>query len=360
MAKKDDMDVEKLGVRKEKLEAIFNLLKQIEAVDKGKGYDRVVRPLRKREKRLRMWKRVVAYAVIVLPLVVGKIWLTGESADRVLVVKTDSIFPGEKKARLVLADKSEILLDTLSARDLSVEDGVVIRKEGRGVIYESRQQVEEKNPVYNELIVPRGGEYDIVLEDGTRVWLNADSKLKYPAVFTGKERRVYLEGEAYFDVARDSNKPFFVETHEQRVQVLGTAFNIYTYSGEQMKYTTLARGKVAVWDKETGKEWTLSPGEQVCLNTANGECIVREVDVRKEIAWKEGVFVFHDQTLEQIMMKLARWYNVTVFYQNEETKDLLFKGNLPRYSDFQMVLNVLEKSSNVKFNVKDRVVIVSI
>lgn len=360
MIERDNMNVENPGVQQEKLEAAFNLLKQIEAVDKMKGYNLVVKPLRQREKRLRIWRRVAACAAIVFPLIVGSIWLTSESVDRVLLVKTDSIFPGEKKARLVLADKSEILLDTLSIRDLPVNAGVVIRKEKRGVIYESRQQVEEKNPVYNELIVPRGGEYDIVLEDGTCVWLNADSKLKYPVVFTGKERRVYLEGEAYFDVARDSSKPFFVETREQCVQVLGTAFNICTYSDEQMKYTTLARGKVAVWDKETGKGRTLSPGEQVCLNTANGESVVQEVDVQKEIAWKDGLFVFHNQTLERIMMKLARWYNVTVFYRNEEAKDLLFKGNLPRYSDCQMILNMLEKSSNVKFNVKDRVVIVSI
>lgn len=360
MIEKDDMDVGNLGVQQEKLEAAFNLLKQIESVDKRKGYDRVVKPLRQREKRLRIWRRVVACAAIMLPLIVGGLWLTGESVNQIPLVKTDSIFPGEKKARLVLADKSEILLDTLSTCDLQIEIGVAIRKEGSGVIYESNQRVEKKNPVYNELIVPRGGEYDIVLGDGTRVWLNADSKLKYPVAFNGEERRVYLEGEAYFDVARDSSKPFFVETREQCVQVLGTAFNIYTYSDEQMKYTTLARGKVEVWDKETGKEWTLVPGKQVCLNAANGESIVREVDVRKEIAWKEGLFVFHDQTLERIMMKLARWYNVTVFYRNEEAKGLLFKGNLPKYSDFQMILEVLEKSSNVKFNVKDRVITVSI
>ena len=354
------MDVENSDIQQEKLEEAFDLLKQIEAVDKRLGYDRVVRPLRLREKRLKLWRRIAVCAAIVFPLIVGGIWLTNRDVSDVPLAKVDVIKPGESKARLVLGNKREVLLDTLSTRDFLVDVGISVRKEGKGVIYESRQGAEDKESVYNELIVPRGGEYDIILEDGTHVWLNADSKLKYPAVFTGKERRVYLEGEGYFDVARDSTRPFFVETQKQSIRVLGTAFNVCSYSGDQKNYTTLARGKVVVQDKQGGKQWILSPGQQVCLNIANGESVVREVDVQKEIAWKDGVFVFHGQTLEQIMTKLARWYNVTVFYQNEETRSLLFKGNLPRYSNFQMILNVLEKSSNVKFNVKDRVVTVSI
>lgn len=360
MIERDDLDVENPGIQQEKLEAAFDLLKQIEAVDKRHGYDRVVRPLRLREKRLRVWRWVAACAAIVCPLIVGEIWLTEKSIDDIPLVKTDSIVPGMSKARLVLGNKKEVLLDTLSTRDLLVDAGITIRKEGKGVIYESRQQAGEKDPVYNELIVPRGGEYDVILEDGTHVWLNADSKLKYPAVFTGKQRRVYLEGEGYFDVAKDSIRPFLVETREQNIQVLGTAFNVYAYFGEQMNYTTLVRGKVSVRDKRGGKQWILHPGQQVCMDVTNEECVVREVDVRKEIAWKDGLFVFHGQTLEQIMTKLARWYDITVFFQSEEAKSLLFKGNLPRYSDFQIMLNVLEKSSNVQFNVKDRVVTVSI
>lgn len=135
--------------------------------------------------------------------------------------------------------------------------------------------------------------------------MNAESRLKYPAVFAGKERRVYLEGEAYFDVARDTAKPFFVETREQSVRVLGTAFNVCAYAGESVNYATLVRGRVLVEDKQTGVNRVLRPGEQVCLNVSDGEAVVREVDVRKEIAWKDGLFVFNGQTLEQIMGKLA-------------------------------------------------------
>ena len=161
-------------------------------------------------------------------------------------------------------------------------------------------------------------------------------------------------------MARDTAKPFFVETREQSVRVLGTAFNIYAYAGERVNYATLVRGQVLVEDKQTGENRVLRPGKQVCLNVVNGEAVVRDVDVRKEVAWKDGLFVFNGQTLEQIMSKLARWYNITVFYRDEEAKDMLFKGNLPRYSNFRTVLEVLEKSSNVKFNIQDRVVMISI
>ena len=199
-----------------------------------------------------------------------------------------------------------------------------------------------------------------MLGDGTRVWLNADSKLKFPVSFTGKERRVYLEGEGYIDVARDTARPFIVETREQSIRVLGTAFNVYAHEGERMTYTTLARGSVQVKDKKTGKSVALHPGEQLCLDVADRGMVVREVDVRKECAWKDGMFVFNGQTLEQIMLKLSRWYNVTVFYQNEEAKKIVFKGNLPRYGDFQTMLSILEKSSEVKFSEKNRVITVSI
>ncbi len=361
MMEKDEHDIEVPGVEQAKLDEAIHVLKRIEAVDKKKGYDRLVKPLRQRERRLRAWRRIAACAAVVFPLAIGSLWLSKTPSTEILpFVKADSIVPGSNKARLILADKSEIVLDTVATRDIIELAGVSVRKEGKGVIYESRQQTQEDKIVYNELVVPRGGEYDITLADGTHVWLNAESRLKYPAVFTGKERRVYLEGEGYFDVARDTAKPFFVETREQSVQVLGTAFNVYAYAGERVNYATLVRGQVLVEDKQTGANRVLRPGEQVCLDVTDGKAVVREVDVRKEIAWKDGLFVFNGQTLEQIMSKLARWYNITVFYQNAEAKDMLFKGNLPRYSDFRTVLEVLEKSSDVKFTIRDRLVVISI
>lgn len=361
MMEKDEYDTGIPGVEQARLDEALHVLKRIEAVDKKKGYARLVQPLRQRERRLRVWRRIAVCAAVMFPLAVGILWLSKIPSTEILpLVKTDSIVPGGNRARLILADKSEIFLDTVITRDIVELAGVSVRKEGKGVVYESRQQAKEDKIAYNELVVPRGGEYDIILEDGTHVWLNAESRLKYPAVFTGKERRVYLEGEGYFDVARDTAKPFFVETREQSVRVLGTAFNIYAYTSERVNYATLVRGQVLVEDKRTGADRVLRPGEQVCLNATDGGAVVREVDVRKEIAWKDGLFVFNGQTLEQIMRKLARWYNITVFYRNEEAKDMLFKGNLPRYSDFRTVLSVLEKSSNVKFSVQDRVVMISI
>ena len=349
------------GIEDEKLKEAFDLLEEIERVDEKKGYDRLVKPLRQKERRLLAWRRMVlSSAAVILPLLVAGIWWSvREKAEVPPLARVDAIVPGVNTARLILADKKEILLDTMSARDLTLVSGETVRKEGTGVVYESSQKTSEA-VVYNELVVPKGGEYDIVLGDGTRVWLNADSKLKFPVSFAGKERRVYLEGEGYIDVARDTARPFIVETREQSIRVLGTAFNVYAHEGERMTYTTLARGSVQVKDKKTGKSVALHPGEQLCLDVADRGMVVREVDVRKECAWKDGMFVFNGQTLEQIMLKLSRWYNVTVFYQNEEAKKIVFKGNLPRYSDFQTMLSILEKSSEVKFSEKNRVITVSI
>ena len=209
------------GIEDEKLKEALDLLEEIERVDEKKGYDRLVKPLRQKERRLLAWRRVVlSSAAVILPLLVAGIWWSvREKAEVPPLARVDAIVPGVNTARLILADRKEILLDTMSARNLTLVSGETVRKEGTGVVYENGQKTSE-TVVYNELVVPKGGEYDIVLGDGTRVWLNADSKLKFPVSFTGKERRVYLEGEGYIDVARDTARPFIVETREQSIRVL--------------------------------------------------------------------------------------------------------------------------------------------
>ena len=347
----------------EKFNEACDLLQQMEKVDKERGYRRVILPVRARRRRLILWRGVAASAVVLvaLTLLIGKWNQLKEKAVMPLASTTmDSIVPGQRTARLVLADRREVLLDTLSSSRVALSPGVMIHKDGKEVTYEVVDAQPAVKTEYNELIVPRGGEYDIVLEDGTKVWMNADSKLRYPVMFHGGERRVYLEGEAYFEVARDTSRPFFVETSNQQIRVLGTAFNVCAYPDEALNYAVLVRGSVGVEDKQTGADRVLRPGEQVTLNVETGESSVQLVNAAQVIAWKDGMFVFDGQTLEQIMAKLARWYNVTVFFRNPEAKELVFKGNLPRYGDFQLVLDILEKSSNVKFNVSDHVVTVNL
>ena len=234
----------------------------------------------------------------------------------------------------------------------------ISKTDDRKLSYDSRQEKNEKSGkvVYNEIEIPRGGEFDLVLADGTQVWLNAESRLRYPVEFSGKERKVVLEGEAYFQVKKNPSLPFRVEIRNQVIEVLGTEFNVSGYKDEVHVYTTLVNGKVKV--ATTGRDMTLLPGEQCVLDTGDGSMIRQQVDVDKIISWKKGKFILEEQTLEQIMQKLARWYDITVFYQNPALKNKVFKGSVPRYAELQQVLNILEKTGEVQFHIQNRTVIV--
>lgn len=271
-------------------------------------------------------------------VVVGVIWGVRGRVDRVVpVMQVQEIVPGGMKARLILATGGKCGFGHVDIGNCKYLGGWRHDPEKRGVLTYENARKEEVRPMevmYNTLEVPRGGEYDLVLEDGTRVWLNADSRLKYPVVFPGSERRVMLEGEAYFEVARDTNRPFLVETGVQSLRVLGTAFNVCAYPDEPDIYTTLVHGSVALSTGGQGHECVLVPGEQAVCHVHNGSFTVGKVDVSQVAAWKKGLFVFENQNLEQIMLKLARWYNVTVFFRNEAAKTIEFRGNLPKYSNF--------------------------
>ena len=356
MEKKKDIQLEPAD--EGRVEEAMALLREMEAVDRARGYDRVVRPVLERWRRERWWRWIAACAAVMVGLVV--VMYRGEEKGKAVeVAVVDSIVPGRTMAKLVLGSGCEVLLDTVKGERLVVAEGVMARREGRGLAYEAGTGGNTEME-WNELVVPRGGEYDVVLEDGTRVWLNADSRLRYPVVFGSGERRVWLEGEGYFDVARDSMRPFVVEAGEQQVRVLGTAFDVSAYEGERLHYTVLERGRVAVENRRTGEERVLRPGQQVMQDVETGRVTVREVEVGRLVAWREGMFVFDGLTLEQIMGTLGRWYNVEVFYANEKAKELVFRGNLPRYSDFRVVLSVLEKTSNVRFGVRGRTVTVNL
>ena len=194
------------------------------------------------------------------------------------------------------------------------------------------------------------------MEDGTKVWINSASRLRYPVVFSGNIREVYLEGEAYFEVQREGDRPFIVHSGEQKVTVLGTSFGISCYASEANDYTTLVSGKVKV-DFERGKQsFVLEPGMQVAYNKESGMVRERRVDVAEFVAWKEGKYVFKQKRLEDILSTLSRWYDFEVFYQNSEMKEVLFSGELRRFDDFNYLLQLIERTSDVKFIIDKKVV----
>lgn len=342
---------------------MMNEVRQLEGVDVIRPLEGMHLRIREEERRLRWrrWQWGVAVAAIVV-LFVGAFYLfpVDDKLEPESLAKTEQpIKAGGVRAVLRLEDGKEVDLETL-AEGMKVGGMKAVKIDERRLSYAGQGKTDSekrKKLVYNEVEVPRGGEFDLILADGTTVWLNAGSKLRYPVEFVGKERRVFLEGEAYFAVTKDAEMPFRVEILQQTVDVLGTEFNVSGYTDEAAIYTTLVTGKVKV-ATDSGENMELAPGEQSMLDCRDGHLDKREVDVEKVIAWKKGMFILEEQSLEQIMQKLARWYDMEIVYLDKKLKDIVFKGVVPRYAELGEVLNILEKTNEVKFDIKERTVIV--
>ena len=263
--------------------------------------------------------------------------------------------PGTLKAVLMMADGKEVVLEQGQNLNILLNERVRVATSNRGIVYEEHGKgvaTEE----YNKLTTPIGGEYSLVLSDGTKVFLNADSELKYPVEFSDGKRIVDLKGEAYFEVHKDSLRPFVVRVNGAEVTVLGTSFNVNTYGDDGQIYTTLVNGAVRVSSVKNGQAEVLKPGMQSVMDVQSGQLTVREVDVEPYVAWREGRFVFRAMTLDLIMRQLQRWYDFEVFYQNPELKDYEFRGVIKRDMDLDKVLSVIKVTTNVDFEVKGKVI----
>jgi len=271
-------------------------------------------------------------------------------------VKETIIAPGGDKAVLTLSDGSEIILEDAKNGILANQAGVSIQKTSDGELLYSfaknESRISEKlseEVIYNKIETPVGGKYQINLPDGSKVWLNSASTLRFPALFSGNTREVELNGEAYFDVAKNKNKPFKVITKDQIVEVLGTQFNINSYSDEGTFKTTLIEGSVKILYKD--KVVLLSPGQQFQPSLKNTRVV--EADTEEVIAWKNGYFLFRNEDIQSIMRKLSRWYNVEVNYSGD-IPQVGFGGNISRTKEITEVLNVLQLTNAVHFKVEGR------
>lgn len=322
--------------------------REVANVDIVNGYMNVLQK-RKRNVRVRRIRRIVSVAAgVVLPLLAVVLWYGTRQKSDVPEQVASVIRHGEVKAELVLADGTTRILSSGVTDSLFVQQGASIVVQDQGVSYQGDSSVVEER--YNTLRVPRGGEYSITLSDGTIVYLNAESELRYPVKFVGEDRRVYLSGEAYFDVVHDKAHPFVVDVKNSTVMVLGTSFDVRAYADEDEVLTTLVQGSVRF---SAGKESViLEPGEQVVLDKS-GRLETREVDTYLYTAWKDGVFAFKRQRLEEIMKVVARWYDVNVFWENVSQKEVTFTGKMKRYDDFSKVVEMLEMTGNTEFMIKE-------
>jgi len=299
---------------------------------------------------------ITSIAASILILIYFQFLRTGNNPEPQKIEQlAQSIVPGSNKAVLVLADGTEHDLSS-GINAVINEEGSEIKNSGNKLEYTSKsaQATETK---YNTLKIPRGGEYFLVLADGTKVWLNSETTLRFPVQFESDVRRVELTGEAYFEVSRNENVPFIVNSGDQRVKVLGTQFNISSYPDNQSILTTLVEGSVEVSLEGNPAEKTmLKPSEQSYLSRNESQILKRNVDVAQYVAWKDGRFVFQDQMLEDIMKTLSKWYDVQVVFANEDDKKLRFTGNLERYIDFSNILGKIERTNEVKFEITDKLI----
>lgn len=308
------------------------------------------------------WKPIAAAAAVAMCVLAGLFaYQYRQSEDGQLaansVTRATPIVPGGKAAVLILSDGSKISLDDAGAGELAVQGNTNIVKLGNGQLtYHENGQSADAG--LNVLQTPRGGQYAVTLSDGTKVWLNAESSITYPTTFTGNERRVSITGEVYFEVAHRDNQPFYVASEQQEIKVLGTHFNVEAYGDESETRTTLLEGSVQVAPvgSVSGMGTTLKPRQQAVIAAGNTDIQVSAVNPNDVVAWKNGLFVFNNESMESVMRKIARWYDVQVIYEDEQPKAELFGGSVSRFDDVTTVLRMLEKTGDVRFRVTERTI----
>lgn len=349
--------------REEKMRCLIRMagnLMEPYQYDEEKAWNRVRNRTvnKKRIRRLAGWMKYAAVLVIGTGVALGGFWMAKqhslpESLDMA------SFVPDAQQVELILASGERVILsDSLRGKDLLYTGMTVsIDSVDHRLNYEHSEEEEgRKLAGYNLLKVPKGGEYALVLPDGTQVWLNSESSLRFPVSFQVGKREVFLEGEAFFKVAPDEQAPFHVYAGGRDVCVLGTSFNVSAYENDACFQSTLVTGKVKI---SGGKEEVvLLPSEQYTENQLTGKTEVERVDTRLYTSWLEGKIRFKGERLEDIVKKLNRWFDFEIFYANEEVKDMRFRGVINKYDSFDTALKHLEQTTNICFTIQGRTVTV--
>ena len=313
---------------------------------------------RKRKMSRYVWRCVAAACVIVGGMMF--LWMKEIPRTGEFPLNLSEVRSGSPKATLVLSDGRHVSLAADTLFRMQVQ-GTLLKEDAIGglkyEIPDSLRDISRGQAItYNRLVVPRGGEYTLVLADGTTVYLNAESELRFPKQFRGKKRKVYLTGEGYFDVQRNEKQPFIVEAQQVAIRVLGTSFGVRAYTREVNVLTTLVQGRVNV--EADGQQVELNPGQQADFNRENDRLTVAEVDVEQYVGWKDGRLVFDNKPLEFILEELGRWYSFDVFYTNKELKEIPYSLNIKKHEDIAHVLKFIERTGKVKFEVNKNMIIV--
>lgn len=324
-----------------------------QGVDTASAYMEFGARCKKNRSRRRV--RTLAYSAAACVAVLLSIYLfPDDSPDG-----ADIEMSPHKLPTLSFDDGKEISLD--NSEVLSSNGGIMVKNNDgtlQAVVSDSAYRADATAHI--TINVTKGYILDIILEDGTHVWLNSDSRMRYPVRFGNGDRRVELSGEAYFEVAKDAQRRFVVESRGQSLEVLGTEFNISAYADETEVVTSLISGSVRVTESASGSEVTLLPGQQSSLDLKTKAFAVNDVNTTSIMAWKDGLFVFDGEPLAQIMTKISRWYDVGVVFDNAAVGDIVFRGNLPRDVPLDVLLRMIERTSSVRFTMKGNTIYVKI
>lgn len=320
-------------------------------------------PMLSEKKTRKLWPIAATAASLLLcsSLFLYFINTNPDKSKGMVLSKAQDLAPGGNKAILTLADGRTINLSDANEGELAKQSGVNIVKAANGQLIYNATKTNSSSTAYNTIATPRGGQYQVVLPDGSKAWLNAASSLKFPSSFTNmKNRKVVLIGEAYFEIAKDKNHPFIVQSKDQVVQVLGTHFNVNNYSGEAAAKTTLLEGSVsiaAIVNAENPSSLVLSsssvlkPGQQAKVSRNNIK--ITDADTEADVAWKNGFFKFTDNRIEDIMRQISRWYDVEVNYEGKASNEL-YSGRISRFKNISQVLKMIASAESLQFKVEGR------
>ena len=310
----------------------------------------------RRQRRMTTWIKYAA--VIALPLLIAGVWLLfprgGERS--IPVAQNTKIVKREESPVLEVVGGGKVILEKEKDKMIEAGRGVDVQQSSGMLVYSDSVVSEYVDT--NVLRIPKGGEFKLQLADGTRVYLNSATDLRYPVAFTGPERRVYLKGEAYFEVAKDVEHPFIVVTDDVQVRVYGTSFNVNTLGADGVR-TVLVEGKVGIRGQDLDREYVLKPNELAFYDRNSRDMKIETVDPDLYTLWRKGIFVFERETLENIMNTLSLWYDMEVFFQSESSKQLHFSGHMKRYEQIEDILHAITDATGVVFTINDRTVCVS-
>jgi len=311
-------------------------------------------------KFIRNFYKYAAFIIIFISIIgLSGYLISNLSEDKIVEgVQIAKIQPGTYKAKLISSNGLEYNLTANSDTVLMFNNQKVRVDSSCTLIYDKKDSTNNLNihSMMNTLVIPRGGEYKLELCDGTIIHMNSESEIKYPSVFVGNKREVYLKGEAYFEVAKNTEKPFIVHATDMNVRVLGTFFDISSYKDEIFS-TTLVKGSVELFNNKSNKILArLVPNQR--FTSSNNGYDVQNVDTQPYTSWKEGRFVFVSQTLDEVIAKLSRWYDIDFFFANQSIKEKKFTGNIPKFQNINKVLEMLEYTSRIKFTINKKTIII--